>query len=137
MLKNKSGRFTWIWRTSGPILARVALGGALAGLCNGLLGAGGGIVAVLFLASLTGGDAESRRSVYVNALCVMLPLSALTLFRYVSAGAASVEIEPWTVLGAIVGGILGGVLLDRISGKVADRVFALMTAVSGILMIIR
>jgi uncharacterized membrane protein YfcA len=101
------------------------------------LGAGGGIIAVLFLSSLTGGDAESRRSVYVNALCVMLPLSALTLFRYASAGVSSVEIEPYTALGAIVGGVAGGLLLGRMSGRATDRVFALLTVLSGLLMIIR
>lgn len=137
MKVEKSERAAQVWKSGAPIAARVLLGGFLAGLCNGLLGAGGGIIAVLFLSSLAGKDGESRRSIYVNALCVMLPLSVLTLFRYVRSGAASATAEPWTLLGAIVGGLLGGILLDKISGKVADRVFAVMTAVSGILMIIR
>ncbi len=121
-----------------PSALTLAAGGALAGFCNGLLGAGGGIILVLFLSQVIGKDEEGRRSVYANALCVMLPLSILTLSRY--GGPVSVtelSLSPAFVLGAAMGGILGGVLLGKSRRGFADKLFALLTLISGILMMMR
>ena len=116
----------------------LSAGGLIAGFCNGLLGAGGGIVLVLFLSRLMQNDEESRRSIYANALCVMLPLSVLTLWQYTDRGsAAEIEITAEFVLGAIAGGLIGGSLLGKLRGKAADRLFAVLTLISGILMISR
>ena len=59
----------------------IVIGGVLAGFFNGLLGAGGGIAVVLALSFALGRDEETRRSIYANALCVMLPLSVLKIGR--------------------------------------------------------
>ena len=122
-------------------VAFLALGGTLAGFCNGLLGAGGGIILVLFFGALLEGDREARRSVYANALCVMLPLSLFTLISYgkrgVFASGLSTELETVYMLGAAAGGILGGILLGRLGGKALGRLFALLTLISGILMMVR
>lgn len=129
------------WNGAGRTVALLLIGGALAGFCNGLLGAGGGIVLCLALSRLVGGDGEGSRSIYANALCVMLPLSLLTLFRYAQAGAlsnvAGQGLSSPYVLGAIIGGLLGGVLLGRLQGRGLRRLFALLTLISGILMITR
>ncbi len=125
-------------RQGFPAVLMLAAGGALAGFCNGLLGAGGGIILVLFLSRVIGKDEEGRRSVYANALCVMLPLSVLTLSRY--GGPVSVSeltLSPAFVLGAAIGGILGGVLLGKARSGFSDKLFALLTLISGILMIMR
>ncbi len=116
----------------------LGIAGALAGFFNGLLGAGGGIILVLFLSKLTQGDTESRRSVYANALCVMLPLSLLTLSRYGGPVRFSeLALSPSFVLGAALGGVLGGLLLGKIGGSAAKKLFAVLTVISGILMIVR
>ena len=134
-MKGRGGAYS---SGSGKKLLLLSLGGILAGFCNGLLGAGGGIILVLFLSRLAGGDSESRRSVYANALCVMLPLSLLTFSRYAGSGEVShIPITAEFALGAVAGGLLGGALLGRLGGKAADRLFALLTLISGILMITR
>jgi uncharacterized membrane protein YfcA len=116
----------------------LAAGGFLSGLCNGLLGAGGGIIAVLFLSGMVGSDSESRRSVYANALCLMLPLSFMTLWRYSGIGGVTLPKINWEfVLGAAAGGLLGGCLLGRIRGRSVDIIFAILTVLSGILMLAR
>ena len=116
----------------------LAVGGALAGFCNGLLGAGGGIVLVFFLSRVVGEDEEERRSVYANALCIMLPLSVLTLSRYGGpVGIEKMVIDPSFVLGAVAGGVLGGFALGKARGSFSDKLFAILTLTSGILMIMR
>ena len=134
----KNSRLSAYWEGDLKKIFLLSSGGLMAGFCNGLLGAGGGIVLVLFLSRTVQSDEESRRSIYANALCVMLPLSALTLWQYIGRGsAASIEITSEFALGAIVGGLIGGAALGRLRGRVPDRLFALLTLISGILMISR
>ena len=122
-------------------VAVLAAGGLLAGFCNGLLGAGGGIILVLTFGALLRRDSEAQRSVYANALCVMLPLSLFTLISYgkkgVFASGLSTDLETVYLLGAAAGGVIGGILLGRLGGKALGRLFAILTLISGILMIVR
>ena len=134
----KSKRKTVYFSGSLKNIALLASAGSLAGICNGLLGAGGGIVLVLFLRGMTGEDEESRRSVYANALCVMLPLSLLTISRYGGPTRFSeLSLSPSFVLGAVLGGLLGGFILGKLKGKLSGRLFAVLTVISGILMVVR
>lgn len=138
-MKNK--RISLYWKGGAGKLLFLALGGLISGFCNGLLGAGGGIIIVLFLQKLLPKDNESVRSVYSNALLVMLPISSLTLFRYISAGVLGPEKlgtrSFFILLGAMAGGILGGVVLGRLGGGKIKKLFALLTLISGLIMITR
>ena len=137
----KSQRAKAYWRGNAARLLFLAGSGLLAGFCNGLLGAGGGIVLALSLGAMLPKDSESVRSVYSNALLVMLPLSALTLTRYIGGGALEAEamgIKAYSVLlGAAFGGVIGGILLGKLRGRGIRRLFALLTLISGIIMITR
>lgn len=120
-------------------LPLLAAAGSIAGFCNGLLGAGGGVVLVLFLSAMTQNDEDATRSVYANSLLVMLPLSLLTLFRYRSSSSL-IDLSPPPgdlIIGAMLGGILGGVMLGRARQKSSRRLFAVFTVTSGILMLLR
>ena len=115
--------------------------GLLAGFCNGLLGAGGGIVLVIFLSRMLPKSGEGARSVYSNALIVMSVLSCITLFRYFKSGdiGASLRLTDKVdvFIGAAVGGAVGGILLGKLRGKRLRFIFAIATLISGILMITR
>ena len=141
ILKFKQKRRSSYFSGTGTPLLVLALGGALAGFFNGLLGAGGGIILVLTLGKLVAKNDEGARSVYANALCVMLPLSLFTLFRYAERGVFSPafngELDATYMLGAISGGVLGGILLGKSRGARLGKLFALLTLISGILMITR
>ena len=125
-------------RASYPTLV-LLLGGFAAGFFNGLLGAGGGIILVLMLSFLLPDDDEGAKSVYPNAIIVMVALSFLTLGRYINAGALKEGVEKPVIvfLGASVGGLLGGAILHKIGSKILKRIFAVLTVISGVLMISR
>lgn len=134
----RSGAF--LGDVGGKKVAIVAIGGLLAGLCNGLLGAGGGIVVVLALSAALPNDEDSRRSLYANALCVMLPLSLLTLATYALRGNVPdgfLGADYASILvGAAIGGILGALITDKLSSRALKKIFAALTVLAGVLMVI-
>lgn len=107
--------------------------GFAAGFCNGLLGAGGGILLVLSLGALFGKTAANGRRFFTTALSVMLPLSVLSVRHYTAAG-FRLPNAPWPFVGAAVGGVLGALLLSRLSWKILRRVFAAVVLLSGVLL---
>ena len=119
-----------------PILLP-ATAGFLAGMANGLLGAGGGIIAVFALSRMFRSAVLDRRDLYANALCVMLPISAVSCVRYALAGHLVTERFGIYAIPAIAGGLAGGLLLGRLGGTALKRLFGLLVIWSGILLILR
>lgn len=117
------------WKKTLP----VCLLGIAAGLLNGALGAGGGILIVL---GLRQGQKEAPRSAYTSALCVMLPISFVSLWRYAANGHISPTHMTSLALPALLGGILGAWLLRRVSTRALSRVFALLLLVSGVVLLV-
>ena len=111
--------------------------GVAAGFLNGLLGAGGGILVVFFLSWLLSDILTDRRDLYANALCVMLPISAISCFRYARAGNMPLDGFGVYALPAILGGFLGGILLGRLRATILKKIFGALVIWSGILLIIR
>jgi len=115
----------------------VAGAGLLAGVANGLLGAGGGIIAVFALAHFLRSGEYERRDLYANALCVMLPISAVSCLRYAAAGHLVTAGFGVYALPAIAGGVVGGILLGRLRASALKKLFGLLVIYSGILLIVR
>ena len=113
------------------------LAGVTVGVTNGLLGAGGGIIAVWALRAALKDAIEDERDVLANALCITLPISALSCLSYALHGSLKINGIGLYVIPAILGGALGGVLLGRIKATSAGRLFATLVVVSGVLLIIR
>ena len=121
----------------------VAIGALSAGIINGLLGAGGGIILIFVLAPALGGLYENgdefykRRDLMATSLSVMLPVSAVSAFRYGLSGALDRGYISRIILPAILGGLLGGILLDRLKESFIMKLFAFLVIYSGIAMIVR
>ena len=111
-------------------------GGFLAGIANGLLGAGGGIVIVLVLAKLLG-DAANSRDIFANALCVMLPLTVISTVSYASRGGIDFDGFGIYILPAVAGGVAGGILLGRIKTSLLRALFSGIMVYSGISLMVR
>ncbi len=122
-----------------------------AGVCNGLLGAAGGILLVAVLPRLTLpgqlsspavavghplGASLERRDILATALAVMLPVSAVSwLFYWLGGVPMELSTVIYLVLPAIAGGLLGAKLLGRIPDAVLRKLFAGLVVVSGLRML--
>ena len=111
--------------------------GFLAGVVNGLLGAGGGILVVWAMAYALRGKPYDVRDCYANALCVMLPISALSCVRYAMRGHLVTDGMGRYVIPAVLGGFVGGLLLGRLRVGALKRLFAALVIYSGLILILR
>lgn len=111
--------------------------GTGAGLLNGLLGAGGGILIVAGLRRLFRGRNIDPRSVFASAIAVMLPLSALSAIQYFMHGRLPEADVGLLILPAIAGGAAGALLLRKLTPGALSRIFAGVVLLSGMLLVIR
>lgn len=124
-------------------LAVATVGALIAGVVNGLLGAGGGIILIFVLASSLGklyeGESEfyKRRDLMATSLCVMMPVSAFSAIRYGVANMLDFTLIARLILPAVLGGAVGGILLDRLRENLIMKLFALLVIYSGLAMIVR
>ena len=87
------------------------LGGLGAGVINGLLGAGGGMVAVPLLSAM---GVRGKRS-HATALMVIVPLSAVSAVLYLVQGRVGfADALPW-LPGSLLGAYLGSRLMPKIA----------------------
>ncbi|MBQ7337501.1 MAG: sulfite exporter TauE/SafE family protein [Clostridia bacterium] len=120
-------------------VAIAGLTGLCAGVVNGLLGAGGGIIAVLVLgawqkhhaATADAASAGDARDVYAASLLAMLPVSLLSALQYTAQGQLTYAAFSPYLLPALAGGVIGGLALDRVRLPFLRRLFAILLLVSG------
>ena len=87
------------------------LGGLGAGVINGLLGAGGGMVVVPLLSAM---GVRGKRS-HATALMVIVPLSAVSAVLYLVQGRVGfADALPW-LPGRLLGAYLGSRLMPKIA----------------------
>ena len=115
-----------------PILL-IGLG---AGLLNGLLGAGGGILIVFGLKRLLGERLADPRSVFASAIAVMLPLSLVSAVQYFKNGQLDAENAGILILPAVLGGVVGALLLRRLSPAALSRLFSVVVVASGVFLLL-
>ena len=111
--------------------------GLAAGMINGLLGTGGGIILVFAISSLCRAALPDRRDVCANALVVTLVLTLLSTVLYIRGGNAPPADLSRFVLPGALGGLAGGLLLGKISPTALGKLFAILLVVSGIFMLFR
>ena len=111
--------------------------GVAAGMLNGLLGAGGGIIIVYAVTRLKLCAEGDKNGAFSTALCVMLPVSVVSCLVYMSRGHTSPEGFGVFILPAVIGGALGGILLGRVRPDILKRAFAGLIVISGIILIMR
>lgn len=117
------------------VLKRIALavGGALVGLVNGLLGGGGGTLVVpcyeLF------GDMEEKKA-HASAIATILPLSVVSGIIYGMKGYFELQSGLITTVGVMIGGIIGALLLKGINSKLLSAIFYGIMVYAGIKMVI-
>ena len=107
----------------GPVLA-----GSAAGIINGLLGAGGGMVLVPLLCMLT--DLEEDQ-IFPASVSVILPVCIISLLMRFDSGALSGN-NLWYLAASALGGILTGLLAKKIPTVWMHRALGILILWGGI-----
>lgn len=111
---------------------------ALAGVVNGLLGAGGGVIMLYVIKAVLSrraGEGDVGKDTFATVVAVMLPVSLISAISYGAAGNVDMTEMQILTLPAIVGGIIGAYLTDKLPTRVIRGIFAVLVIVSGVRMI--
>ena len=112
---------------------REAAAGFLIGLCNALLGAGGGLLAVPYFRK----NGHTQKKAQMLSLCVTLPLSAISAAYYLLRGYVTLsDALPFVPLGA-AGALAGTFLFKKSPDKLLHLLFALLMLWAGVRMVWR
>lgn len=107
--------------------------GFFIGVINGLLGAGGGMLAVPLMTK----SGVNQTQAHATSVAVIFPLSLFSAFLYLHAGRVQLAdvygYLPWGICGAII----GAYMLPKIPRAMLRRVFALITAIAGFRLLLR
>lgn len=108
------------------------IAGGLAGFVNGLLGAGGGMIAVPALKYC----GLKNKEAHATSIAIISPISAISAYLYYNKGVFTLsDVLPFIPFG-LVGAIVGGLLLSKFSPKTISRIFGVLLIYSGVKMII-
>ncbi len=107
-------------------------GGGLVGIVNGLLGGGGGMIAVPLLQKCA---ALPSKEAHATAIAVILPASVFSGIVYLFRGFISLAYLLPVALGVALGGILGARLLARLNVQKVNFIFALLMLAAGVRML--
>ena len=112
--------------------------GFAAGIVNGVLGAGSGVLIVYALQAVLGKTLTDSRDVFANATAVILPVSLFSTVSYFLHGA----MPPAAPLGryllpGVLGGLCGAWLLGRLPEVTVKRIFGGVILLSGLIMLVR
>ena len=105
------------------------IAGALAGILNGLFGAGGGLVLVPLLSNWA--DLTEKQA-FATSVAIILPLSVVSYALFcLQDGNVWVEALPY-LLGGILGGLLSAKLFQRIPAIWLHRLFGILILYGGV-----
>lgn len=108
---------------------RFLLAGALAGLVNGFLGGGGGMILVPMLTRRCG---LSQRQAFATSVAVILPLCALSAAVYWFRGGLDPGAALPYLAGGLAGGFIGGKAFKQLNMDWLRRLFALLLLYGGV-----
>jgi uncharacterized membrane protein YfcA len=106
--------------------------GAAAGIVNGLLGAGGGMLLVPIFINIC---KMEKKKALATSVAVIMPLCAVSAAVYFISGSPVPENLLQYSLGGLIGGFAGGVLLKKLPPLFLIRAFGALMVFSGIRML--
>ncbi|MCL2397823.1 MAG: TSUP family transporter [Defluviitaleaceae bacterium] len=115
------------------LCVKLLMAGVLCGIFNGLLGSGGGVVAVLSLRRFF--DVETHKS-HATAVAIMLPMTVVSAIIYLGIYDTDVMTAVWITMGGVVGGVVGARLLGRISAKWLHKIFGAVMIFAAVRMVL-
>ena len=106
--------------------------GLVTGIANGLFGSGGGTIAVPAMVLLL--DAEEHKA-HATAISIILPLTVMSAFFYISNNYVNWGITYKVVLGGLLGGYIGAKLLNVCPSQILRKVFGVFMLLAAIRMV--
>ena len=106
------------------------LGSLLIGFINGLLGAGGGMLAVPLLKKA---GAEQKQA-HATSIALILPLCLFSVTLYIVSGKVSFSDAAGYLPAGAIGAVIGAFLLSKIKDSWLRKIFALFIIWSGVRM---
>jgi len=104
--------------------------GGITGFLNGLLGAGGGMIAVPVLKKQM-----NTKEAHATSIAIILPMSVFSAVSYVLKGSVEIQDALPYLPGGILGALLGIYLLKKVKPKIIKKAFALVMLWAGIRMV--
>jgi len=111
----------------------MAVSGLAIGIVNGLLGAGGGMIAVPLLKKL----GLEQKSAHSNAVAVILPITILSAILYLVKDYVSLKDAIPYIPAGLLGAVMGTYFLKKISPKWLKKIFAGFMIYAGVRLLIR
>lgn len=110
-----------------------AISGISIGIVNGLLGAGGGMIAVPILKKLD----FSQKEAHANAVAIILPITVLSAILYLMRGYVTLKQSLIYIPTGVIGSLIGTVLLKKISPMWLKRIFSFFMIYAGIRLLLK
>lgn len=111
---------------------KLALIGIITGIANGMFGSGGGTIVVPSLVMFL--NVEEHKS-HATAISIILPLTIVSAFFYISNNYVNWELTLKVILGGIIGGYAGAKLLNKCPTKVLRKIFGVIMIIGAFKMI--
>lgn len=108
------------------------IGGVFAGLVNGILGGGAGVIVVLLLSGIV---SLQQRQAQATALLVVLPMTILSAVLYICNGSIPLWDTVIVCVACTIGGLVGALLLGKTDNRWAKLIFAILLCIGGVRMI--
>ena len=116
------------------MLAVCGISAFFAGILNGFIGVGGGVLMLFILKLIYKND---KKAAFACVPAVVLPMTVLSASLYVIREPDIVLKALPLVPVALFGGFAGALLLGRIKSRAVSTVFAVITLFAGIMAVLR
>ena len=127
--------FLRVCRTGRGSFTVAIVFGVLAGVINGFLGSGGGII-VIFALTATFPE-QDERDRFVTAVLSVIPMTVVSAFLYVFRDGVEISGSSHYFAAALFGGVIGAWIMTRISPKTLRLIFAALMIFAGVRALIR
>ena len=117
----------------GKKSAVTAVFGLAVGAVNGLLGAGGGMIAVPLLRK----SGLEQKKAHANAVAVILPITVLSAGIYMYNGYVDIRSSLPYIPGGVVGALTGTFILKKISPIRLKKIFGCFMLYAGIRLLVK
>lgn len=108
------------------------IGGLITGLFNGLLGAGGGMLAIPFLSRTL----EPRKA-HATCVAIILPICTASALWYIFQGNVALSDAAPYIIWGVIGALIGTFVLRKLNNNIIRKLFAVFMLWAGIRMIWR